>query len=643
MIINYNEIGSGSTNSDTEEEYSVSGSVSESSLDLPLKKNKAGQRSTRSAAKNRRYDETFIDDNSSDDEPLIKKRTKKQVDSDEEDFDANEEDDDNSASTAEDIDSDDLCDDTDTDDSSENNWPRKKKKRVASYDVKKPRKSAKKNDDGKDKAFRAGISKKKILMQSDHESEPSDDDNVKGRRRTRGKKLLYLIEDDYESDDGIKPGIGVVRPETPPEEREMFVKKQEEIKRMLAEKNTEAARQLAVPTIEPLKFSIEKPRSPSPPPMSSEEPASLSIIPKNVIEGAKALDMDYNKIKTIQYGAHSKGSEHPSAQEMSEEDLARMMEEEDFAQHQLRLVGESIGRSKLLELEVKEEAFAGFSKIPKVKDEAEVDKVQPPEAKKRAKKLKSEKQTSDASPAKQSMHLEALVKNVSSPIPNTQPSAMPGNVQPKNEPVKLPHPPQHIPNIPPLISGAIPHHPGYPNIPQRFGGPSPHNLNPQDRPSVLSSYIPRHESLPRLEGLAQRIGELRPRFEGMPPRLEGMHPRMEVLPPRMEGIRPRLENILQGQQHLRFPHPPSTESLINKTAPNVPPSQPPTGEVEEKKKGRRKKFTPLRTDLPESNVPKVAKLDTPTTSVIQSAPTSIPERVEDKSKGKLIIIFFLNH
>jgi remodeling and spacing factor 1 len=187
--------------------------VSESSLDLPSKKGKINKRSTRSAARNRRYEETFINDNSSDDEPLIKKRTRKQVDSDEEEFDANDSNDEvgeSDGSTANEIDSDDLCDDTETDDSSEGNWPKKKKKRVASYDIKKPKKAAKKNDEEEDRAFRAGISKKKILKK-DSENEGSNDngsgsDNVKGRRKTRGKKLLYLIEDDYESDDGIKPG-----------------------------------------------------------------------------------------------------------------------------------------------------------------------------------------------------------------------------------------------------------------------------------------------------------------------------------------------------------------------------------------------------------------------------------------------------
>ncbi|XP_070497123.1 fap1 adhesin-like isoform X2 [Chironomus tepperi] len=650
-----------SSNSDTEEEYSISSNdVSESSLDLPLKK-KAGQRSTRSAAKNRRYDETFIDDNSSDDEPLIKKRIKKQLDSDEEEFDVNEENSD--GSTPEDIDSEDLCDDTESDDSSENNWPRKKKKRNASYDIKKPRKNPKKTGDGgKDKAFRAGISKKKILKVSENESEASDNESDKGRRRTRGKKLLYLIEDDYESDDGIKPGIGVVRPETPPEERELFVKKQEEIKRMLAEKNTEAARQLAVPTIEPIQFAIEKPESPVPPPLTSDELASLSTIPKNVIEGAKALDMDYNKIKPILFGSHTKATDLPSAHDMSEEDLARMMEEEDFAQHQLKMVGETINRNKLLELEVKEEAFASIGKGGKIKDEKEPEKLSTPETKKRARKPKQEKQAGElSSPPAKILQTEAkgpATQHIAQPnVPVTVPTSLPF----AHEPSK-PHP-HNIPSVPPLISNPVSHSP-YPTMPPRY--PGPHHLNIQDRPSVLSNYIPRHEGMPprlegmrpllegmrprlegmpprlgmqpRLEGMLSRLEGMGPRIQGMPPRLEGMGPRLEGLPPRLEGITSRLEGMTArleagpSQQQLRFPHQPP-EGFPHKSPPIAPqlPTQLPTEEVEEKKKGRRKKYTPLRTDLVDSNASKVAKLETPTTSsVIHSTLNLSTERPDEK-------------
>ncbi|KAG5674998.1 hypothetical protein PVAND_004939 [Polypedilum vanderplanki] len=583
-----------SSSSDSEEDYSMS-SVSESSLDLPLKKgSKVTKRSTRSAAKNRRYEENFINDNSSDDEPLIKKRTKKQIDSDEESFDANDEDDEE-GSTADEINSDDLCDDTETDSSSEGNWPKKKKKRVASYDTKKPRKPAKKDDDD-DKAFRAGISKKKILKKSDNESEASDEEQEgKGRRKTRGKKLLYLIEDDYESDDGIKPGV--IRPETPPEEREMFVKKQEEIKRMLAAKNTEAARQLAVPTIEPIKLDMQQPKSPSPPP-ASESTSSLSMIPKNVIEGAKALDMDYNRLKPLQFGIHPKSSAegaNMTGQDMSEEELARMMEEEDFAQHQLKLAGEAIARSnKLLELEGKEEAFAQFSKNPKLKEEKTPATVTPQDPKKRTRKPKTEKLQNDIPPP--------LASSISPSAAQPRPIENPSMNIPPHPHIQSPIKQSVMPSIPPLIPNTS-SHPPFVNLPPRYVNPNqppPPSSLIQDRPSVLSNFMPRHELV---------------------------SPQHQVPP----------QHMRHQQQPLLAP--PLTETLAHKTPPmpHLQSQQPiaqalqsiQTEEVEEKKKGRRKKYTPLRTDLPES---KVAKLDTPVSSVIHST-LNLTASADDKTKG----------
>lgn len=93
--------------------------------------------------------------------------------------------------------------------------------------------------------------------------------------------MHYILDEDFESsDDGITPGVQ--RPDTPPEERERFIKKQEEIKRMLAEKNTAAAKELATPKIKSLTESGE-----------ASKQASLSVVPIQVIEGAKVLDMDF--------------------------------------------------------------------------------------------------------------------------------------------------------------------------------------------------------------------------------------------------------------------------------------------------------------------------------------------------------------
>lgn len=571
-----------------EEDLSMS-SVSESSLDLPSKKGRSVRKSTRTRAK--RVDRRFINDNDSDsdDEPLIKaKRTRKKNDSDEEDFDLNEDEDDE-GSLAEEIDSEDLCDDTDTDDSSEGNWPRKKKKRVAAYDIK-PRKAPKKNDD-EDKAFRAGISKKKVLKKSDNESDASVSESEKGKRKTRGKKLLYLIEDDLDSDesDGIKPGVK--RPETPPEEREMFVKKQEEIKRMLAAKDTEAAKKLAAPTIEPIHFALEKPHSPPPIPFSNE-PASLSTIPKNVIESAKALDTDYNRIKPIAMGSQAKGNDGSlQSNDMNEEELARMMEEEDFAQHQLKLAGEAIARSKkLLELEAKEGEFAAYTKVNKEKEW-----VPPVESKKRSRKSKSSEKTNESFPgfSKSNLPPQAPLNQSTPPMPPLVSSnvlQMPKSLQ------------QQMPSHPSMLANLIQQQSGFP--------PSLTSMA-NERPSVLSSFLTRPEMHPQLLKMHQPI----------PP--EAFNQKIQHIP--TEAYNLKTQQVLP-------------ESFISKNQqlPSEtfdPKHQQQFEESEEKKKGRRKKFTPLRTDLIDGNLPKQAKFDQP--SVIM--PTNPAARNEDKSKGKIIL------
>ena len=535
-------------------------SVSESSLELSSKKKGRNVR-TSTRTREKRVDRRFINDNDSDsdDEPLVRpKRARKKADSDEEEFDMND-DDDEEGSLAEEIDSEDLCDDTDTDESSDNNWPKKKKKRVASYDVK-PRKAVKKKDDNEDKAFRAGISKKKVLKKSDNESEASDSGNEKGKRKTRGKKLLYLIEDDLDSDesDGIRPGVK--RPETPPEEREMFFKKQEEIKRMLAAKDTEAAKKLAAPTIEPIHIAMERPHTPSPLPFSNE-PASLSTIPKNVIESAKALDTDYNRIKPI-LGGQSRGN--LQSNDMNEEELARMMEEEDFAQHQLKLAGEAIARKKLLDLEAKGEEFAAFTKASREKEWQPAPVTV--EAKKRSRKSKSSEKSSEEFPSfsKGPPHMPQMMPSIlgAPPMPPLVSSNMPQMMH-----KQMPMQPQ-----PSIIANLMQQQPPQPFVPM------PPSLQ-SERPSVLSSYMARTDLLPPHMKMHQPI----------PPDVF-RDLKSQVLPPQLYD------------------------------------------ESDDKKKGRRKKFTPARTDEVVGNISKVPKLDSP--SVIQTTMNPSVDRLDDKNKGK---------
>lgn len=573
----------GASSSDSDEAGTGS-SVSESSLDFPRRKGKKGKSTRRSTrTRQKRVENRFIDDNSSDDEPLkpparkIKKRTL----SEEEEFDVND-DEDEDGSVDEEIDSEDLCNDTETSDSSNNGWPKKKKKRTASYDIKPVKKVVKRTDD-EDKAFRAGISKKKILKESVLKSDAEDDkdasdgsESAKGKRKTRGKKLLYLIEDDLESsDDGIKPGVK--RPDTPPEERELFIKKQEEIKRMLAAKNTEGAKQLAAP-------KITHGCPPSPSPLISGESSSLSTVPKQFIESAKALDMDYRiKPQSSMVGVNKMDQMNPN--DMNEEELARMMEEEDFAQHQLKLAGEAIARKKLLDLETKvEENFAGF------KDSNRKDK---PEPKKRSKKPKLE--VKSVVPGSTPTSVIATLISATTSIPPIMGS-------PSKSSILSPHPSQH----PPLqLLTTQTENLSRPNPPPLHSHPHAHGGLP---PSTVSAAHHGPTTMP------SQIFGANPLFAGIVPR----HPSVisSHYPTTPEQLLP-----LSYHQSPSVHHPPQGHQLQQQISPESPDS---------KKRGRRKKFTPLRTDLPAGAASDVGRSDK------SALPAATPiERMDEKVKGML--------
>lgn len=117
--------------------------------------------------------------------------------------------------------------------------------------------------------------------------------------------------------------------DTPPEERAAFIKKQEEIKRMLAEKGTDA----------------------------TQAKDSLSTIPHSIIQSAKALDVDLKKTAILNKNTSDNDSndgfdddlpEDFDPEDMDEDAIAKMMEEEEFAQQQLKLAGETILRNRKL-------------------------------------------------------------------------------------------------------------------------------------------------------------------------------------------------------------------------------------------------------------------------------------------------------
>lgn len=336
----------GSSSSDSEEEdpaFKSSSGDTESSLELALLKKKLEKGGRRYGTRRRatRIDKAFINDNDSDDDDIeVKPSRKKKKRSDSEEFSLSDAEDDDDASDASedtpDVDSSELCDDTGSDTESEYRWSKKKRpKGGPTASGKSPRQCfiKKKSNRDEDRAFRASVSKKKILEKSkrsdDEESEASEPGKKKPARKTRGRQMHY-IEDDFESSDdgGIKPGVR--RPDTPPEEREAFIRKQEEIKRMLAEKNTEAAKALATPTLS-VNEKVEPPSD------------NISIIPESIIETAKVLDADLKKSSSV----FDDLPDDFNPEDMDDEELAKMMEEEDFAQHQLKLAADVIRNKKL--------------------------------------------------------------------------------------------------------------------------------------------------------------------------------------------------------------------------------------------------------------------------------------------------------
>lgn len=86
-----------------------------------------------------------------------------------------------------------------------------------------------------------------------------------------------------------------------------------------------------------------------PPPLES-----LSTIPPQIIQSAKALDVDLKKSALNRTGSDNDSNgfdddlpEDFDPEDMDEDAIAKMMEEEDFAQQQLKLAGESIRNRKL--------------------------------------------------------------------------------------------------------------------------------------------------------------------------------------------------------------------------------------------------------------------------------------------------------
>lgn len=174
-------------------------------------------------------------------------------------------------------------------------------------------------------------------------------------RRTRGRRYAYIEDFDEESsEDGIKPGVH--RPDTPPEEREQFIKRQLEIKRMLAEKSSDDTK---------VEDDIKKLT-----PARQATLESLSTVPISVIRQAKALDVDYLQRKggSLNDGENDVDEEvndfddsdlpDDLPDDMDEDAIARMVEEDE----------EFGAAAAARELPAPDEILKSYSKPNKPKD-----------------------------------------------------------------------------------------------------------------------------------------------------------------------------------------------------------------------------------------------------------------------------------
>ncbi|KAJ6649832.1 Remodeling and spacing factor 1, partial [Pseudolycoriella hygida] len=660
--------------SEDEEDENFSAESDDSSLDA-YRHRKGKKHETRRSVRSRRkrYDDAFINDSDGDDFDVPKTRKKKKKEeSDFSDFNENE----TSDEDAEDVDSEDLCDSTDSNES-DRGWrskktkkPNQKKQRpVENSNASKPvpKKKVKKVEDA---AFRAGIPKSKGKTITDE----SDDEQVQGKsRRTRGKKLTYLnLLDEFESSDsdGIKPGVK--RPDTPPEERAAFIKKQEEIKRMLAEKNTAAAAALAAPKI--ISDTPDKARRPV---------DSLSTIPRQIIQNAKALDVDYKKGRESDDtdGFDDDLPDDFDAEGMDEEEIAKMMEEEDFAQQQLKAVGERMRKMKEAELLLSKKKEAAKVAVPSV-----ITPTVPPSTIAKTTVAPSTVAPPTIPPSTIPAHLATPPSVVVPPSSFSPRPAMPlthlirpphsSPLSPSNIPHMQPHAahhPQHSPHGPPHMPmhSHLPSHGPHPphhiavmnqahSAHQMVRGPPHHLLHPSQHP--MQHFNPlnmqRHPmqltQSPHISPNSQSSHmPLRPMHPGMrsPHHPLQMHPpQMQPhAPPSMVGdfpVDPKLMKLtksgvepkkrgrkskaeLQALEQAKTLTPPDPSTSMGPSLVQLPPQPtaqepiipttvlavqntrlmdpselgpPGAGATEVKKRGRRKKFTPLRETLNKAGV-----------------------------------------
>ncbi|XP_034134942.1 remodeling and spacing factor 1 isoform X4 [Drosophila guanche] len=591
------------TSSYSEEDTSQSASDdSDSSLEVYRRpgRGKKQRKAARRAARERRKDRKFVVEESDESEEEQKKPKSKKKKKEDSDYTETETDDDEDAGSelTENMDSADLCDDT-TSESEDGAWHPSKKKKTnnkkcssaagiarKSPKLKKPAQPAKKpkrleysdddisesepeeededDDEGaptsgkgsgkqprsqplKPSASTAqtgkgkGKSKKKKPPSSEEDEGAASDE----RTRTRGRRYAYIEDfDDDSSDGGIKPGVH--RPDTPPEERQKFIQKQEEIKRMLAEKNAEGAKLAATPRLTPIKGTApgqvptaggaQEKRTPSKGPAGGD---SLSTVPLSVIRQAKVLDIDY-----LQRKGETIGDLEDKDESEELDDSEMMLDDADLPED----MEDAIARM------VEEEEQFSAAAARELPGPEEVLRTTPAKAK--ASKVSAPVDTPPMPPAP---HAAAA-----------PPSS--GLQEPHRK--RLPMPTMH----PPLLRHQFPG-PGQHGPPASLL-PPPHGMHPMLQ-RQLSQSVPAMQLLQN--ALSAPLGQ---------PLGRGNYPQ----PPPTAQHLPLVMSMPSAAAHLMHQASVATQQAAGR-APEPQAARPPPPPVDSKPRGRRKKVTPLRDQL----------------------------------------------
>ncbi|XP_034134941.1 titin isoform X3 [Drosophila guanche] len=386
-----------------------------------------------------------------------------------------------------------------------------------------------------------GKSKKKKPPSSEEDEGAASDE----RTRTRGRRYAYIEDfDDDSSDGGIKPGVH--RPDTPPEERQKFIQKQEEIKRMLAEKNAEGAKLAATPRLTPIKGTApgqvptaggaQEKRTPSKGPAGGD---SLSTVPLSVIRQAKVLDIDY-----LQRKGETIGDLEDKDESEELDDSEMMLDDADLPED----MEDAIARM------VEEEEQFSAAAARELPGPEEVLRTTPAKAK--ASKVSAPVDTPPMPPAP---HAAAA-----------PPSS--GLQEPHRK--RLPMPTMH----PPLLRHQFPG-PGQHGPPASLL-PPPHGMHPMLQ-RQLSQSVPAMQLLQN--ALSAPLGQ---------PLGRGNYPQ----PPPTAQHLPLVMSMPSAAAHLMHQASVATQQAAGR-APEPQAARPPPPPVDSKPRGRRKKVTPLRDQL----------------------------------------------